>query len=230
MSADARLQNRKPVRKIRVEPDGPYTVIGEIPLSEQSFTVDSEGFSTGYETDCTYPTEGAYCLCRCGKSCDKPFCDGSHIPAGFDGSETAGDEEYLKNPDRTVGALMDLVDFPALCASARFCDRAGGIWDATRASDDPAKKALAQEEAGNCPAGRLVLLDKQGAALEPAFEPSIVAVHDTQLEKIGPLWVRGEIPIESADGRTYAVRNRVTLCRCGKSENKPFCDGRHCDP
>ncbi|HEY0196583.1 MAG TPA: CDGSH iron-sulfur domain-containing protein, partial [Methanobacterium sp.] len=32
---------------------------------------------------------------------------------------------------------------------------------------------------------------------------------------------------ESADGYVYEVRNRVTLCRCGQSENKPFCDGTH---
>lgn len=43
----------------------------------------------------------------------------------------------------------------------------------------------------------------------------------------GPLWVRGGIPVESSDGATYEVRNRVTLCRCGRSSNKPFCDGTH---
>jgi CDGSH-type Zn-finger protein len=43
----------------------------------------------------------------------------------------------------------------------------------------------------------------------------------------GPLLVRGGIPVESEDGRPYEVRNRVTLCRCGHSRNKPFCDGTH---
>ncbi|WP_243670921.1 CDGSH iron-sulfur domain-containing protein [Methanoculleus chikugoensis] len=33
--------------------------------------------------------------------------------------------------------------------------------------------------------------------------------------------------VESADGRTYTIRNRVTLCGCGRSRNKPFCDGIH---
>jgi CDGSH-type Zn-finger protein len=42
-----------------------------------------------------------------------------------------------------------------------------------------------------------------------------------------PIWVRGGICIESADGTPYEVRNRVTLCRCGASANKPFCDGQH---
>jgi CDGSH-type Zn-finger protein len=43
----------------------------------------------------------------------------------------------------------------------------------------------------------------------------------------GPLWVRGGIPIEASDGFEYEVRQRVTLCRCGHSRNKPFCDGSH---
>jgi CDGSH-type Zn-finger protein len=44
----------------------------------------------------------------------------------------------------------------------------------------------------------------------------------------GPLWVRGGIPVESGhDGRVYESRSRVTLCRCGRSQNKPFCDGTH---
>jgi CDGSH-type Zn-finger protein len=45
----------------------------------------------------------------------------------------------------------------------------------------------------------------------------------------GPLWVRGGVSVEAADGFEYEVRNRVTLCRCGQSNNKPFCDGSHWD-
>ena len=43
----------------------------------------------------------------------------------------------------------------------------------------------------------------------------------------GPIWVKGGIRIEGADGKSYEIRNRVTLCRCGQSSNKPFCDGTH---
>ena len=45
----------------------------------------------------------------------------------------------------------------------------------------------------------------------------------------GGLWVRGGITVESADGFRYETRNRVTLCRCGASRNKPFCDGSHAE-
>jgi hypothetical protein len=65
--------------------------------------------------------------------------------------------------------------------------------------------------------------------IEPMFEPPIGVVLDSHTGLDGALWVRGGIPIESADGKKYEVRNRVTLCRCGKSENKPFCDSRTFD-
>jgi hypothetical protein len=90
-------------------------------------------------------------------------------------------------------------------------------------------KKIAVQEVGDCPAGRLVLHDKSGLAVEPEFEPSIGVVFDPTINGIGPLWVRGGIPIEAADGYVYEIRNRVTLCRCGKSLNKPFCDGKHVD-
>ena len=43
----------------------------------------------------------------------------------------------------------------------------------------------------------------------------------------GGLWLRGGIPFRREDGRAYATRNRVVLCRCGRSADKPFCDGTH---
>lgn len=60
-----------------------------------------------------------------------------------------------------------------------------------------------------------------GERLEPALPVSIGVVRD------GPLLVRGGIEIMGADGEAYEVRNRVTLCRCGRSGSKPFCDGTH---
>lgn len=68
---------------------------------------------------------------------------------------------------------------------------------------------------------------KDGIPIEPVFEPEIALVRDPKAGMFGPLWVRGGIPVVSADGFRYEVRNRVTLCRCGKSANKPFCGGSH---
>ena len=126
------------------------------------------------------------------------------------------------------GPAIDLTDVEVLCAAARFCDRAGGIWELIKKSSDPKARATAEEEAGLCPSGRLVVWDKAGEVIEPKFEPSIVVVEDPQENMEGPIWVRDSIPIESADSYIYELRNRVTLCRCGKSNNKPFCDANHC--
>ena len=35
------------------------------------------------------------------------------------------------------------------------------------------------------------------------------------------------VQVIGADGFEYERRNRQTLCRCGQSENKPFCNGAH---
>ena len=43
----------------------------------------------------------------------------------------------------------------------------------------------------------------------------------------GPLLVKGNATISSSSGRTAWQGNQVALCRCGASENKPFCDGKH---
>ena len=64
-------------------------------------------------------------------------------------------------------------------------------------------------------------------ALEPELAASIGLVQDPARGVSGPLWVRGGIPVVAADGTAYEVRNRVALCRCGASGNKPFCDGSH---
>lgn len=50
---------------------------------------------------------------------------------------------------------------------------------------------------------------------------------DSEAGVSGPLWFKGGIQIESSSGFFYEKRNRVTLCHCGASRNKPFCDSSH---
>jgi CDGSH-type Zn-finger protein len=219
--------NRAAKYKIKVTKNGPYVVTGGVPLSERIIGIDKDNQSHGWNEGKKYPVQGAYALCRCGESANKPFCDGSHIKIHFDGTETASQIPYLNQAEEIVGSGLKLTDAQAFCANARFCDRAGGYRTLMEHSGDPEARKTAIEEACDCPSGRLVAWDKGGKAIEPDFEPSIGLVMDTQENKMGPLWVRGGIPIESADGSTYEIRNRVTLCRCGKSSNNPFCDGSH---
>jgi CDGSH-type Zn-finger protein len=214
--------------KIKICKDGPYAVYGSVPLSEQILVPDEEGLSTGWREGPKYPLQEEYDLCRCGESINKPYCDGKHSDIHFDGTETASHEPFEKHTEpETAGPDLVLSDAPVFCALARFCDRAGGAWDNTRASNDPDARRIVQQEVADCPAGRLVLHDKNGNLIEPDFEPSIGLVIDPVEDVIGPLWVRGGIQVESADGFLYEVRNRITLCRCGRSKNKPFCDGKH---
>jgi hypothetical protein len=74
----------------------------------------------------------------------------------------------------------------------------------------------------------LIAVDKEtGKPVEPKLPQSIGVVEDPAQNCSGPLWVRGGISLIGADGQAYEVRNRMTLCRCGRSENKPFCNGAH---
>jgi CDGSH-type Zn-finger protein len=229
MTEKEKSQSPHAAPKIKVSKNGPYLVSGGIPLTQQVSVPDVAGDPCEWRTDKEYPSRKKYALCRCGESKTRPFCDGTHTKVDFDGTETASREPYLDRAEETDGPALRLTDARELCIGASFCDRAGGTWNLTRQSDDPRARRIAIEEAGNCPSGRLVVWDKEGKAIEPEFEPSIALIGDPDGGVRGPIWARGGIPVESADGTVYEVRNRVTLCGCGKSCNKPFCDGSHRD-
>ncbi len=213
---------------IKILKNGPYLISGSVPLSKGELVANEKGNSLELEEMQRYPLQEEYALCRCGKSNNKPYCDGSHAKNDFDGKETASREPFMSRTSKVEGDNIVLIDCEDLCASGRFCDVHGGIWRLTESSADPKYKAYAIEEARKCPSGRLVMFDrKSGKALEPEFEPAIVLIEDPAQDCSGPLFVKGGIPIEAADGYQYEVRNRVTLCRCGKSHNKPFCDATH---
>lgn len=214
--------------KITVGQDGPYYVSGSVPLFRAEIVVNDAGEAIRWRELEQIPTGESYMLCRCGQSSDKPFCDGSHFAIAFDGTEVAGREPYAENAVCTTGPGLKLLDARKLCAEARFCDRAGGLWNLIHQCDDPSTRAIVEEEAAMCPSGRYVTSDAETMEPhEPQLEPAIWVIEDPQLGVSGGLWVRGGIPIISADGTAYEVRNRVTLCRCGESKNKPLCDGTH---
>ena len=214
--------------KITVSKNGPYLVSGSVPLAKQHIVTNAEGESLDWREGRKYEVEPQYALCRCGSSKNKPFCDGTHQKIGFDGTETASREPYLAQAEEIPGPKLALLDAESLCASGRFCDTHGQIWATIERSDDPEVHRIVEQQAAHCPAGRLVVVDvKTGKAIEPKLASSIGLVEDTANEISGPLWVRGGIPVVAADGTTYEIRNRVTLCRCGASQNKPYCDASH---
>jgi len=214
--------------RIQVSRNGPYIVIGMIPIAEQIIVCDHEGTSSEWRKGKQYPLQEKCALCRCGQSRNKPFCDGMHFKVSFNGTETAGKETYLANPKEIDGPNLELIDIEGLCASARFCHRAGGIWKLVPEASKPMVRKTIIEEACDCPSGRLVVVDKATKKrLEPEIEKSIGLIEDAWAGVKGPLWVRGYVPVVSAEDKPYALRNRITLCRCGKSSNKPFCDSSH---
>lgn len=213
---------------IKVSRNGPYIVSGRVSLVELIISPDAEGIPSEWLAGNKYSSRENCALCRCGQSKNKPFCDSTHARVNFDGTETASQASYLEQAKEINGPALRLTDSEILCASARFCHRAGGIWNLIPQSGDPRAKGIAIKEAADCPSGRLVVWNKETRKpIEPEFEGSIGLIEDPQVGVSGPIWVRGGIPIESADGKIYEIRNRVTLCRCGKSSNKPFCDSSH---
>lgn len=226
-TSDKSAREQGKPQKIRISKTGPYKVSGGIPLIRRAIVADAAGTSIGWRESAPIPVEEEYELCRCGRSQDQPFCDDTHKRIPFDGAETASRQLYMEQARTFRGPNLDLTDAQSFCASARFCHRSGGAWKLTKQSGDPEARRIAIEEAGDCPSGRLVAWDKEGHSLEPTLEPSIGLIEDTAAGVSGPLSVTGGVTIESADGAVYETRNRVTLCRCGRSQNKPFCDSSH---
>jgi CDGSH-type Zn-finger protein len=196
-------------------------------MDKEIIVVDESHCPVKWKKKEDYPEQQKCALCRCGNSSKKPHCDGSHLK-GFDGTETASKKPYIKQADKLEGPGLIMTDASDLCSAARFCHRSLGAWKLTEKSNNPKNKEIAIQECQDCPSGRLVAWDKKTKKpIEPDFKPSISIVEDPDKKVSGPLWIKGGIPIESSDGKEYEKRNRVTLCRCGHSSNKPFCDGSH---
>jgi CDGSH-type Zn-finger protein len=219
------MENTGHKPKIKIIKDGPYIVYGNVPLSEKIITPKGKGYV--FEEGRELPQSEVYSLCRCGKSKNKPFCDGSHEKSGFIGTETASKDKYEDRAELIKGQNLDLLD-DYRCARARFCHREDGdAWELTENSGNPKNKEEAIHAAKDCPSGRLVAVEKSGKAIEPEYKPSIEIIQDPEKRVSSGIFVKGYIPIESADGTLYEPRNRLMLCRCGKSRNQPFCDAEH---
>jgi len=214
--------------RVTVTKNGPYLVTGDVALAKQTILADAEGGSEAWQEGESIVHPAIYALCRCGASRTKPFCDGMHHKIGFDGTEVASRQPHRDQASFSDGPVLQLSDAVSLCALGRFCDPNGTVWEQANRTDDPEVRAMFIRQVNNCPSGRLVASDKAtGRAIETTLPVSIGLIEDPVEECSGPLWLRGGISVVAADGYEYEVRNRTTLCRCGASKNKPFCDGSH---
>jgi CDGSH-type Zn-finger protein len=196
--------------KITCLPNGPYALSkGDVTLRREDGTA--------------FDARAGVALCRCGGSANKPFCDGTHRKNGFSDRNTA-------DPDgnRRVafsGKDITIFDNRAICAHAGFCtDRLKSVFRMhTEPWIDPDGASVAEVVATieKCPSGALSYARDGVEAQPPRREPMVTITND------GPYSVTGGVELVGVSFGDGASGEHYTLCRCGGSKNKPFCDGTH---
>jgi len=195
--------------RINPIPNGPYKVTGKVDLR------DPDGWQVTQE-------EEIY-LCRCGRSGDKPFCDGTHKHNKFASKrQSDGSRDVPKNY-----AAGDLVihDNRGVCARTGYCTKhAKNVFDPQHEpwiKPDGASPGKVMNAIKLCPSGALSYTHGGIMQLPEEREPRIT------MQRNGPYLVEGGVVLEG----DFAPQSRehYALCRCGASKNKPFCDGSHRD-
>jgi CDGSH-type Zn-finger protein len=203
-------ENKKPV--VIVSKDGPF-IVKNLKTLRNSKGVFIE-------------TTSSMALCRCGDSEKKPFCDGTHLKNGFSGLKEGG-----KYPDRTesfAGKEITIHDNRAVCSHIGHCilklpevfRKGEKPWIDPNAAD-PEDIA---EVIRTCPSGALSYSTKNTLHKDYPHEPELFMVKNGPYHAIGGI----ELEDEEADSKPETM-DHYALCRCGKSKNKPFCDGTHID-
>ncbi len=132
-----------------------------------------------------------------------------------------------KNPrHRYTGEDVEVTWDERLCIHFGACIRAGGDvfvkdrrpWvDPDRADADTVVDIVA-----TCPTGALDAVRRDGGTGETPDARNTIGIAAD-----GPLHLRGDLDIVGAPEDMAGVRMRATLCRCGHSKNRPFCDNSH---
>lgn len=195
--------------KIRSQKNAPYVVLnGEVIHTSQ-----------GNESTIDNPSV----LCRCGQSKNKPFCDKSHIKAGFRSHKLEGRQP--DKVDRYVGKKITILDNRGVCSHRGYCT--DNLPQVFRQKEEPwidPEAADVQEiirVIKMCPSGALAYEIDNEQYTDWNEEEKITLV------KNGPAEVKGNIAFFDEEKNTPQTPDHYTLCRCGGSKNKPFCDGTH---
>ena len=213
-----------PPPRVAATVNGPYQVEGASSLVRRRPVMSEDGHPMTWRTVAELATEETMWLCRCGQSANKPFCDGSHQRVEFDGTDTASPTSYADRAQQYPGTGIVVHDDRSLCSSAGFCvNRVTDVWKlaSSGATEDSAVRTQVVHMIEHCPSGALSFSTDDGEIIEPNLPVEVAVVDD------GPLWVTGGVAVERSDGVALETRNRVALCRCGRSINKPLCDGSH---
>jgi CDGSH-type Zn-finger protein len=223
--ADIERQDQtKEKPKISVLPNGPYYLLNEIEPKVVENLQNSKGEPLS--------TVSGVALCRCGASNNKPFCDGTHGTIGFSSeNKTAADdsEHMIRNKRKNyAGREIIIHDNRRTCSHAAECvNNLPSVFKLNaRPWINPTGAEV--EEIINtirkCPSGALSYSIDSIEYRDQNERKPIVTV-----SKHGPYIITGGIDligdnIQFAEGSS---REHYTLCRCGASNNKPFCDGMH---
>jgi CDGSH-type Zn-finger protein len=162
-------------------------------------------------------------LCRCGGSANKPFCDGTHAKNGFSSAKLEGRVEDKR--DNYKGQKITIHDNRGICAHAGRCT--DGLPAVFHLRDEPwiyPDSAGVQEiieTINKCPSGALSYTIDGVEHLDRDGVPGIFIAPN------GPYVVSGEPSIEDTERAEGVSKEHFTMCRCGGSKNKPFCDGTH---
>lgn len=162
-------------------------------------------------------------LCRCGASKTKPFCDGTHSSIGF--TDEKGENRTSDKKETYKGKSITIHDNRGICAHAGFCtDNLPNVfrlgiepWIDVEAADVEELKRIIRK----CPSGALSYSENEKETNNFFDDTEII------VSKNGPYHVRGGIEIKDTDLGDRASTEHYALCRCGKSANKPRCDGEH---
>jgi len=227
-----KTEDKPTPQKIEILKNGPYLVIGDVPLVRKIQVVSEYGEPLTWKLEGRLETRETYLLCRCGHSKNWPFCDSSHKKISFDGTETASTDTF--NERRVVypqGTHLSVSYDSTLCMNSGFCrNRLRGIEELLLESDDPEVRELIMAMIERCPSGTYTYSIEAGEEdIEADYPAQIADTTEITSEGAirGPLWVTGYIPVQRSDGEHFETRNRVTLCSCGHSRIKPLCDGTH---
>jgi CDGSH-type Zn-finger protein len=213
--------------KILPLPNGPYYLINDMEpkVVENLKNFKGESLST---------TVGI-ALCRCGKSNRKPFCDGTHSIIGFSSqnvnlNENDTNKLTIKNKRRDyVGKEITIHDNRKICSHAKECvNNLPSVFKLRSKpwiDSDGSKMQDIINTVRKCPSGALSYSIDGIEYRDPKEQrdPILTVLRN------GPYYITGGIDLigENIEFGEGASKEHYTLCRCGASENKPFCDGTH---
>jgi CDGSH-type Zn-finger protein len=194
---------------IEASKDGPYLVIDlEILENSKGECISVKPFMA---------------LCRCGQSSNKPFCDGTHKVVGFSGEKS--EDRVPDKMDDYKGTKIIIHDNRGVCSHRGHCtDKLPHVFRMRHRPWIIPDEESPEEEASvikMCPSGALSY-SKDGVLYKDLDKEFRIAI-----SKDGPYDVEGGIVFLEQNGNSPESEEHFTLCRCGGSKNKPFCDGNH---